>query len=87
MAGFVRDHADHLVGAFAPHQQSGIDEQVHAAGDEGVQAVVVDQIDGDRRRVESGGVKQWRGINADNVFNLRVPQKANALLRGGGGER
>ena len=87
VARLVSDHAHDLERVPAAHEKAGIDENVHSARHEGVQTVVVDQIDGDRRWIEARGVKQRRSINADNMFNLRVAQQADpALLRGGGNE-
>jgi hypothetical protein len=84
VAGLVRDHAHHLERIPAAHQQAGIDENVHSAGDEGVQAGVVDQIDRDRRGIEPRGVEQWRGVDSDDMFDLRIAEQAHAALLGRG---
>ena len=39
VAGLVRQHADHFVRRVGRHDQAGVDEDVLAAGDEGVHRV------------------------------------------------
>jgi hypothetical protein len=51
---FVGNHPDDLTGVLAFQDQAGIDEQPLAAGDEGVQGPVVDQMDMNVVRVEAG---------------------------------
>ena len=53
MAGLVRKHPDQLVRSFGAHDQSGVDEFVLAAGDEGIDLFVFDEIDVQRARLES----------------------------------
>ena len=37
VAGFVREHADHLVRRVRVHERAGVDEDAPAVGDEGVE--------------------------------------------------
>ena len=46
-----------LVGAGAAHEDAGVEEQVLAAGDEGIERRVVDEVDMHRVRVEPGGAR------------------------------
>ncbi len=73
MAGFVGDHADQLIGRLDPEQEAGEQEDPLAAGDEGIQLVVVDQVDPDRARVQPGGPEHWRRVQTNGMFDLRVP--------------
>ena len=50
MAGFVRDHAEQLFRCLRRHQQAGMEEDVLTAGDEGIQRIVIDEIEIDGRR-------------------------------------
>ena len=45
MAGLMREHPDQLVRSFGAHDQSAVDEFVLAAGDEGIDLFVFDEID------------------------------------------
>ena len=45
MAGLVRDDADHLVRRVRYHERSGMHEHVVAIDDEGVEVLVVDEVD------------------------------------------
>ena len=47
---FVRDHAGELAGVLGAHEQPGVQEQVHAARDERVELIVVDDVDAHRSR-------------------------------------
>jgi hypothetical protein len=51
VSGLVRQHADDLVGRLGAGEQPRIDEDALAAGNEGVDAGTVDQMDPDGSRV------------------------------------
>ena len=72
MAGFVRHDADDLVGPVGAHQRAGVHEQILAAGDEGVERRIVDDIDMHRLGIEAGDDEDWRRISADGVLDLGV---------------
>ena len=61
VAGLVRDHARQLVRVLGPGQQPGVEEQVLAAGDEGVEGVVAQNDDVDGVRLEPGGAEDRVG--------------------------
>jgi hypothetical protein len=63
----------------AAHQQAGVDEHVEAFGDEGVEALVLDQVDGDGLGAQSGCLEQWRGVTPDDSFDFRVPDDSGAF--------
>jgi hypothetical protein len=81
VAGLVGDHADHLVRRIGAHQQPGVDEHVHAGGDEGVDLVVLDQMHLDRLGIQSGHAEQRIGIGADRILDFRVADQLDAVLR------
>ncbi len=78
VAGFVRDHADHLVGRLGLGQQAGMDEDLHAVGDEGVDALVVDDVDLDREGIEAGRGEDRIGIGAQGRLDLGIADQAGA---------
>jgi hypothetical protein len=45
VAGLMREHPDQLVRSFGAHNQAAVDEFVLAAGDEGIDLFVLDEID------------------------------------------
>ena len=79
MAGFVRNHSDHLSRGPGPHDQTGIDEQVQPAGHERVERPIIDQKDFDRRRFKVCRFEKWCGINADDTFCFRIPEERGFL--------
>ena len=60
MAGLMGDHADDLAGMFSLHQQAGVDEQPLPAGDKGIQARILDDMDTDVGRFQPRGLEQRR---------------------------
>ena len=76
VAGLVRDDADQLVGRLGLGQQSGVDEDLHAAGDEGVDALVVDDVDLHRGGIEAGSGEDRIGIGAQGRLDLRIADQA-----------
>ena len=88
MAALVGEHADQLVGSLGGQQQAGVDEYSLAAGDEGVEAVVLDDHDLDRLRIEAGDTPDRRNKGADRVLDLGVADEFElTLLRNGGTNR
>ena len=73
----VRDHAGQLARVLRAHQEAGVEEQVHAAGDEGVQLIVLDDVDLDRIAPQSGRLKDRPGQLAQGVLDLGVADQAN----------
>ena len=62
MAGLVREHADDLVRRLGIDQRAGIDEDVAAVDDEGVEGAVVDDDDVDVLLGEAGGACRIGGV-------------------------
>src|SRR5690606_40580148 len=75
----VRDHADQLIRVLGPLNQSGVQEEVQAAGDEGVEPVVPYEIDADVLRREAGRLENWCREFADGSFDLRVSDQRHSL--------
>ncbi len=86
VAGFVGEHADHLTRVLRLLQQPGVDEDLHPAGDEGIQPFVPHQVYLHRGNVDPGRPEHWRGVNADGIFDFRIADKRNALGRGASGQ-
>ena len=84
VTGLVRDDADHFVGRLGFGQQAGVDEDLHAVGDEGVDPLVVDDVDLHRRGIEPGGGEDRVGIGAQGRLDLGVADQAGAARLGGG---
>ena len=59
-------------GFSAAHDEAGVDEDVLAAGDEGVHGVFVDDVDVDVVATQAGGIEQRVGVGAQRVFDLGV---------------
>ena len=79
MAGLVGDDADELIGRLAAQDRAAVHEQVLAAGDEGVEGRVVDDVDMNRGRIEAGRGEDWRRVGADDIFDLGIAQDADVL--------
>ena len=62
--GLVREHADDLVRRLGFEQRAGIDEDVAAVHDEGVEGTVVEDDDLDVLLGEAGGAQDRRGVVA-----------------------
>ncbi len=73
MSDLVRDHPRQLVGVLGAHQEAGVDEQVHAAGDEGVEGIVLDDVDVDRIAAQSRRLEDRVGQLVQVVLDLGVP--------------
>ena len=79
--GLVRDHADQLVRRFRSQNQPGVHEDRLATGDEGVELIVLDQVDADIVRLEPGGAKDRGGHRADVVLDFGVADRAAGAKR------
>ncbi len=71
VAGLVRDHADDLVRRLGLQQRARVDEHA-AAGDEGVEARIVDQDDVDARFRQAGGLEDRPRVVAHQRLDLGV---------------
>ena len=83
MAGFVGDDADQLAGPLGANQKTGIDEQVHPAGHEGVDLVALQQKDMNRGGIEPGHLEDRRGVLAQRLFDLGVADDRGELVAAG----
>ena len=81
VAGLVRHDADELVGRLAAQEGAGVEEQVLAAGDEGIERRIVDDVDMHRLRVEAGDSQDRRPPGADDAFDLRVANERQLIVR------
>jgi len=79
----MRHHADELVRPLGADQKARIDEDVHAAGDEGVDVVDVQQIDMHRMGIEARRDEDRVGELADRGLDLRIADDAGAPVAGG----
>ena len=77
-ANFRFDKLRHL----GMQDQPGVDEQILAAGDEGVQLGVVDEVDVDRFRVEPGCREDRVGDLANHGLGLGVTDQRGGVGRG-----
>ena len=83
MAALMRDDADHFVRGLSAHQRAGVDEHIVPIDDEGVEAPVVDDVDLDRLRAETGSREDRLGVSAHQGFGLGVADHARGVGRGG----
>ena len=81
VAGLVRDHADHFVRFLGRGQQAGVHEHLQAAGDEGVDLRVVDDVDLDGIGVEAGRFEDRVGIGPQGRFDLGIADQAGRPTR------
>ena len=72
MADLVRDHTDDLAGLLGGAQHTAREEEIGAAGDEGVDVGVVDDVEPDRVFAQARSLQQWCGIGANDIFDLGV---------------
>ena len=79
VADLVREHADDLAGVLGGGQHAARQEKIGAAGDEGVDVGVVDDVQPDRVFAEARSLQQWRGIGPDGIFDLGVADQRHAL--------
>ena len=85
VAGFMGDDADDFLVGLGFGEEAGVDEYALAAGHEGVDAVVGDDIDFHGVRVDAGRLENGARILAEQTFNFSVADKVGAglLLRRG----
>ena len=79
MADLVGEHADDLARLLGRGQHAGGEEEIGSAGDEGVDAGIVDDMQPHRAVVEARCLQQWRGIGADGSLDLGVADERHAL--------
>ena len=82
VAGFVGEHADDFVRRLGFEQRAGVDEDMAAVHDEGIEAAVVEH---DRRGCSAcarpGGVQDRRRIVAQQLLDLGVADDRQATRR------
>jgi hypothetical protein len=78
VAGFMGHHPGELPGILGAHDQPGVEEQVHAAGDERVQLIVIDDVDPHRVAPEAGGVQERPRHLLQARFDFGVADQADA---------
>ncbi len=83
VAGFVRQHADHLIGRFQFHDEAGVDEDVLAFGDERVDRRIVDDINFHRRRIEARRLQDRIFVTAQHALDFGVADERDRLRRRG----
>ena len=79
MAAFMRHDTDQLVRPFRSHDQAGIDEDALAAGNEGVERIVLDEHDLDAIGVEAGCSPDRYRERANRGLDLGVTDEIEAL--------
>ena len=84
VAGLVRDHADHFVRILGGGQQAGMDEHLQAAGDEGVDPRIVDDVDLDSVGIEAGRFEDGVGIGPQGCLDLGIADQAVGRSAGDG---
>jgi len=72
VTGFVGEHADDLRGVSTLHDETGVDEKILPAGDEGVEGIVLDDIYVDRVLVQTGGREQGGGKGPYGILGFRI---------------
>ena len=80
MPGFMGEHAHHLTRVFRLHDEARGDENILPARDEGVEPRIVDDVEADTFRIQAGGGQDRRQIALERVFDLRIPDEADAFL-------
>jgi hypothetical protein len=69
---------DQLARVLAAHDQPGVQEQVHAAGDEGVELIVVDDVDPHLVGAEASRLEDRGAVGAQDRLDLGVADQADA---------
>ena len=87
MADFVGDNAHELARRIHRGDEAGMEEHLLAAGDEGVEIAVVDEMDLDRGRVDAGRAQQRVRIFAQHRFGFGIADDADALRLGRDGQQ
>ena len=81
VAGFVREHADDLVRRLGVEQRAGVDEDVAAVHDEGVEAAVIEHDDPHVLLGEPGRLQNRLRIVAQQLLDLGVADDRQAARR------
>ena len=81
VAGFVREHADDLVRRLGVEQRAGIDEDVAAVHDEGVERAVAEHDHPDVLLGEAGGAQDRLRVVAQQLLDLGVADHRHAAQR------
>ena len=76
---FVGENADHLVRRFGGHDRTGVDEHPGCVGDEGVEAVVLDEEDLELSSANAGSLEDRRRVVLDQRLGLRVANDVDAV--------
>ena len=80
VAGLVGHHADQLVGRFGLENQAGVDEQLLAAGREGVELRIGHQMDLHRPGIEPRGREHRIGVVVQDRLDLGVANDRDAAI-------
>ena len=72
VADFMGEHADDLRRPVGRHQQAGGDENTLPAGDEGIQGLVVDDMQAEILLFDSGSPEKWRSVSPNGMFDFRI---------------
>ena len=83
MACFMRDDADDFHRGVRLCDEARVVERILSADDEGVDVRVHDQMDGDRRRCQSGGLPDGQRIVTQHAFGFGVAHQCYAVCLGG----
>jgi hypothetical protein len=81
VAGFMRDHADQLVGRLRQEDRARVDEHIPAIDNEGVKARIVDQMHLDVIARHARRAKNRHRVVGDQSFGLGVADQAQLLRR------
>ena len=81
VTGFVRDHADQLVGRFRQEDRARVDEHISAIDDEGVKARIVDQMHLDVIARHARRAENRHRVVGDQRFGLGIADQAQLLRR------
>ena len=82
MAALMGDDADHLIGRLGGHQRAGMHEHIVPVDDESVEVGVVDDVNVDRLRAETGRAEDRLGVSADQRFGFSIADEAGRVGRG-----
>ena len=81
MAGLVREHADDLVRGLGVEQRAGIDEDVAAVHDKGVERAVAENDDPDVLLGKPGGAQDRLRVVAQQLLDFGVADNRHAARR------
>ena len=84
IGGLVGQDADHHAGILRLQQQAGIDEDMPAARDEGVESAAVDDMDPHLGAGDADRSENRCAVSADRALDLGIPDQRQALRRDSG---